>query len=180
MRVYKNDNTKSAAAIRFPSQAHKGLLPFPRIYVTIHEQETHISDWTRYLPDRGEERTMVYQIADTAELSAIDSEFQELSRFYSFRNPAEVFSFLQTHPFLTPLLLEAYPQIEERFGPNPEVVLEVITDPEAADDQELFAFIRTDLAPEEALEKLHQLDENWWLDEADRANGKLCIHVEFQ
>jgi len=123
---------------------------------------------------------MVYQVADTTETSPIEPEIQGLSRLYSFRNPTEVVNFLQTHSLLVPLLLEAYPRIEEHFGPNPEVVLEVVTDPEAADDQELFAFIRTDLAPDEALEKLHQLDQNWWLDEADRANGKLCIHVEFR
>ncbi len=88
--------------------------------------------------------------------------------------------FLAAHPFLEPLLVETYDKIGNYFGPQPEVVLEVVADPEADDDRELFTFIRTSLPPQEALEKLDQLDENWWLDAGDQADGKLCIHLEFK
>ncbi|MCI0692184.1 hypothetical protein L0337_09300 [candidate division KSB1 bacterium] len=76
--------------------------------------------------------------------------------------------------------METYDKIGNYFGPQPEVVLEVVADPEADDDRELFTFIRTSLPPQEALEKLDQLDENWWLDAGDQADGKLCIHLEFK
>ncbi|MBI4641910.1 MAG: hypothetical protein HY731_14570 [Candidatus Tectomicrobia bacterium] len=103
-----------------------------------------------------------------------------VKQLYDSRRPEEVFRFLQTHTFLLPLLMEAYGKIVEYFGPSPDMVLEVIADPETENDRELFAFIRTSLPPDEALGKLDRLDKEWWLDEADRAEGKLCIHVEFQ
>jgi hypothetical protein len=110
----------------------------------------------------------------------LDLMLEPLSQFYTFRGAQEVSGFLHAHPFLAPLLLEAYNKIAKHYGPSPQVVLEVVTDPEATDDRELFVFIRTNLPPDEALSKLDQLDKEWWLDEADRAKGKLCIHVEFQ
>jgi hypothetical protein len=58
-------------------------------------------------------------------------------------------------------------------------VLEVVTEPDALDDHELFAFVQADLPHHEALARLEELGEDWWLDASDRAQGKLCIHVEF-
>lgn len=58
-------------------------------------------------------------------------------------------------------------------------MLEVVTEADAEDDRELFAFVQTDLPHQEALARLEQLDEDWWLDASDRAQGKLCMHVEF-
>jgi len=113
------------------------------------------------------------------QIVATEPALQSLRQLYIFRRPEEVYGFLKTHPLLIPLLLEAHNKIVQYFGPSPEVVLEVVTDPEAMDDRELFAFIRTGLPPDEALNKLDRLDKEWWLDEADRAEGELCIDVEF-
>jgi len=114
--------------------------------------------------------------------STVSSEPQTrlISKLFDFARPQEVLRFLDEHTFLIPLLLEAYRKIAEVFGPASTVVLEVMTDPEAPDHRELFAFIRTSLPPDEALRKLDELDQGWWLNEADQARGKLCIHVEFQ
>jgi uncharacterized protein (DUF1810 family) len=114
------------------------------------------------------------------EVGACDPEVESLERLYAFRKREEVVQYLARHRFLGPLLREAHGKIAEYFGPSPEVVLEVVTDPEAEDDRELFAFIRTPLPPEEALRELERLDQEWWLGEADQADGKLCIHVECQ
>ena len=114
------------------------------------------------------------------EAGACDPEMRSLERLYQFRRREEVLQYLADHRFLDPLLRETHGKIAEYFGPSPEVILEVVTDPEAEDDRELFAFIRTDLPPEEALRRLERLDQEWWLGEADQAEGKLCIHVEFR
>jgi hypothetical protein len=108
-------------------------------------------------------------------------EFQMLvvRHLYSLRKPEEVSEYLESYPFLAPLLIEAYGEIERCFGPS-TVFLEILIDPEVADDRELFAFIRTNLSPDEALKRLDRLDKEWWLDAADRAEGRLCIHVEFE
>jgi hypothetical protein len=59
------------------------------------------------------------------------------------------------------------------------VFLEVVTDPEAIDDRQLVAFIRTDLDPMGALASLDQFDRSWWLEASHRSRGKMCIHLEF-
>ena len=102
-----------------------------------------------------------------------------LEEIYTFRRPPEVAEFLGENPFLVPVLFEAYPEIEKYFGRTAPVFLEVVTDPEAADDRELYALIGTRLSPEEALERLGQFDKDWWLRTLDRAQCKLCIHIEF-
>ena len=102
-----------------------------------------------------------------------------LEEVYVFRRPPEVAGFLEKNSFLISLLFEVYPQIEKYFGKNAPVFLEVVTDPEATDDRELYALIATQLPPEAALEKLERLDKGWWLSAMYRAQCKLSIDVEF-
>lgn len=104
---------------------------------------------------------------------------ERLQDLYCFRPKEEVTEFLESHSYLVTLLLEAHPQIEKHFAGHPVVFLEVVADPDATDDRELFALIGTRLDTKEALEKLHQFDRSWWLNALDRARGELCIHVEF-
>ena len=104
---------------------------------------------------------------------------QALERQYVFKDRDQVFSFLENHPFLVTLLLEAYSKIETYFPEYPQVSLEVIIDPEVPDDIQLVASIRVNLSPEEALERLDSFDRQWWLQSMDRAKGELCIDVEF-
>jgi len=106
-------------------------------------------------------------------------EIRLLERLYIFRETQEVSRFLEDNPFLVLLLLEAYGQIDRYFGPYPRVFLEVVTDPEAPEDRELFALIYTGLTPDEALDRLDHFDRDWWLDASHTAQGKLCIDVEF-
>lgn len=122
---------------------------------------------------------MAIQIVDTVRVPTKEPKPEALEKLYTFRRPMEVSEFLEARPFLVPLLVEAHDKIGEYFEPQPEVVLEVVADPEADDERELFAFIQTSLLPEEALDRLERLDDDWWLDAADRGEGKLCLHVEF-
>lgn len=103
----------------------------------------------------------------------------QLRNLYSLRDESTVETFLQEHTYLIGLLLEAYWYIEAYFGSFPRVFLEVVIDPEATDDCQLVAYISTTLPPDEALDKLQQLDEDWWLDAMDSSKGKLCIDLEF-
>jgi hypothetical protein len=104
---------------------------------------------------------------------------QALERQYVFKDRDQVFHYLENHPFLVPLLLEAYSKIDTFFPEYPQVLLEVVTDPEVPDDTQLVASIRVNLSPDEALERLDSFDRQWWLPSMDRAKGELCIHVEF-
>ena len=122
---------------------------------------------------------MTIQIVDTASVFQKTPKPEALEKLYTYRRSDEVKGYIKAYPFLAPLLVEAHDKIQEYFGPQSEVVLEVVTDPEADDERELFAFIQTNLTPEEVVNKLNRLDQEWWLDASVRSEGKLCIHTEF-
>ena len=123
------------------------------------------------------EAVQIWQEMGTSTVRVSQTEIGLLERLYTFREREEVLWFLERYPFLVPLLLEAYYEIEKYF-PHSQVFLEVVTDPEAIDDYQLIAFIATNFGPDEAVDRLEQFDEDWWLDALNRAQGKLCIDVE--
>jgi hypothetical protein len=98
---------------------------------------------------------------------------------YHFRRPREVSDFLQTHVYLLPLLVEAHKKVAEYFELPAKPILEVISDPESEGDQQLFLLIPTYHAPQQALFRLDQLDQEWWLDVLPQARGKMTIDVEY-
>lgn len=114
-----------------------------------------------------------------ASMSILWEPARLLGRFYLLRDELEVGEFIERHPFLLPLLREARVHIHEHF-PGEEVALEVVVDPEEPDFEELFAYIQTDLPPEDALSRLRQLDSDWWLEAMPRAQNKVCIHLELR
>ena len=105
-------------------------------------------------------------------------QFALLEQRYLFRRRNEVIGFLKRYRFLVSLLLEVYDRIAEYFGPSPEVVLEVVSDPEA-EYRELFALVRTNLSPSAALACLERFDQEWWLDASERAQCMLNVDVEY-
>lgn len=108
------------------------------------------------------------------------AERERVQRLYLCKRPEEVSRFLQAHPHLVPLLVEAHSQIEIHFGPSREVTLEVVADPEVHELVELFGYITLSLTPEEAGERLQRFDREWFLSQAHRAKGLLNFDVEFR
>ena len=102
----------------------------------------------------------------------------ELRQVYSFRDATAVVRFLRVRPSLVGVLLEAQSQLESHFGANPQVVLEVVSDPEGERD-ELFAYVRTSASVDESLARLDRFDEDWFLDQLDRVNGRLNFDLEY-
>jgi hypothetical protein len=97
---------------------------------------------------------------------------------YAVRRPLQVSSFLLRHPPLTGIVTEAQSRIAEHF-PQADLILEVRKDPEVT-REELFIFIRTALVPDDALERLEALEDDWWLDVLPEVAGILCINLEFE
>jgi hypothetical protein len=103
--------------------------------------------------------------------------FARLSTLYSISEKVRVFNFLHTNNYLYKLLLEAYTLTEEIFGQDVKVELKIVTDLDIDEYQELFAYIYTNLPPEDALEKLDQFDEEWLLDKIETINEKLNFNI---
>jgi len=97
---------------------------------------------------------------------------------YELRNRREILQFLGANTHLLSMLIEARQQIANYF-PGSSLALEVTTDPEALDTEQLIAIIITSVSADEAFERLEQLDRGWWLGVIRQAQGKLSISVEF-
>jgi hypothetical protein len=106
-----------------------------------------------------------------------DRLISELRELYEFKDDL-VESFLEENPSLADLLFQAYKVIPEYFGPDVEMALEVVADPEALGDQQLFVLIRTELTRKEARDRLAELDQAWWLSALSGAEGKMEIALE--
>jgi len=101
---------------------------------------------------------MTQRIVDAAKVPTIEPGIQSLWQLYTFRRPEEVSQFIEVYPFLVPLLVEAHSRIRDYFGARPQVILEVVTDPEVQGLVEMFGYVVTSLAPEEAGKRLQQFD----------------------
>lgn len=109
----------------------------------------------------------------------LSDRIKGLEKLFSFRNLTAIIHFLDEHPFLIGLLQEAYTAIEQSFGPDPQVKLEVVADPEVAGFVKMFGYIVSGLTPEEAGERLQQFDHDWFLKQLPRMKGLLNFDVEF-
>ena len=125
------------------------------------------------------EATRIWQETGAPTVRSFDFETRPLERLYTFRKRAEVSRFIERHPFLVPILSEAYSRIEHYFGLYPQVSLEVVSDPEVQGLVELFGYIVTRLTPEEAGERLQGFDRGWFLNQLPRVKGLLNFDVEF-
>lgn len=102
----------------------------------------------------------------------------KLSNKYVLRKSLAVISFIEEHQELVYLLDEAYEEIRKYFS-SEDLRLELVSDPEIAEDQQLFVYIFTALPVTDALKKLDKFDEQWWLDRLDSANGLLNFNLRF-
>lgn len=93
-------------------------------------------------------------------LSAISpSDIETLERLYTLRDKPEIVQFINQHPFLLPVLLEAPDKIRIHFPDSP-LFLQVDRDPENSNDVDLVVSILIDLDPDDAVYRLNQLDKD--------------------
>jgi hypothetical protein len=110
---------------------------------------------------------------------ALEMALRQIESWYTVKEPRAVRKFIQKHPLLVDLLIEAYTPLTDFFGPDPQVSLSVVSDPEEAGLDELVGSIQTPLSPDEALERLDAFDEYWFLDQLNRTNGRLNFNLDF-
>lgn len=107
-----------------------------------------------------------------------ERSISRLRRLYEFRGGLALELFLRNNDFLIPLLLDAHEEIREHFDSGARAALEIVEDPEARGDQQLFVIVRTKFPPKVARALLAQLDQDWWLDALPAARGKMEIATE--
>ena len=102
-----------------------------------------------------------------------------LYQLYRFIHPElEIINFIREYN-LWAFLLEAHREIRRVFGNDIVLELELHHDPEE-DFEGLFITIRTNLSPEDSLNLLDRLDEEWWLYVDDDISNILEIMVKPQ
>lgn len=121
----------------------------------------------------------------------LDSSFpHRLSAFQPSRNAPsadgllgaddrDVRRLLRQAPGLADLVHEAEEQLAQ-FIPDARLTLEVLTDPEFGDSEELFLGVCTSLPDDQADAALEKFDKEWWLHNVHRARGLLCIDLVFE
>jgi len=82
---------------------------------------------------------------------------------------------LHEHPELAALVREAADQLVNRF-PNAPLRLRVLADPDEGGEQ-LFLAISADYVNDAALAALDRFDQEWWIHNANRGGGLLCIDL---
>jgi len=116
-------------------------------------------------------------MTDTA-ISIPQADIALLEQFYTLRGRTEVLQFLDQHPFLIPVLLEAPDKIHHYF-PDSQLFLEVDRDPEAVDYVKLVISILMKLDPDDAVDRLNQLDWNWGLHNSYEVRSKFFTTLEY-
>lgn len=96
---------------------------------------------------------------------------------YSVFDPIKVKRFLSERPSLISVLFEARVVIDNFFN-FPEISLRVISDPEAAQYNQLFAYIITSYSPDIAFEKLSKFDNAWLLKQDSIMGDALTFNLQ--
>ena len=104
---------------------------------------------------------------------------EQLAQWYTLDAAGAAATFLDAHPGLTPLLLEAYPVLVQHF-PQGLMSLEVECDPEGWDWCDLAALINPGCEPTEALQRYEAFKQDWWLANMARDQGSLFFHIEYR
>jgi hypothetical protein len=106
-------------------------------------------------------------------------EFDSLKQFYKFYEMGFVTNFLRKNRFLVPLLREVPEKIYDYFGKDQKLALKVSFESDSPQLSELWILILTRLSAKEALPILEKFDEEWWLENMDRADYKLNTTLKF-
>ena len=110
----------------------------------------------------------------TAQTTISHDQLQELDRLYKYRGRDEVIAFIEQHPALVPVLLEAPTKIAEYF-PVQKLGLSLWLDPENDYFDAVEINIITTLAGKAALDAYRRYSYDWGPAASKRANHKFVI-----
>ncbi len=100
-----------------------------------------------------------------------------IERMYILQGREAIRSYLECHPHLISLLLEAWSMIPLYFS-GVQMTLRLVEDPEGDQAPQIGMYILVPSDdPDAALARLTAFDQGWWLDAMDRAFGDLFITI---
>lgn len=151
---------------------------------TVKPEWQRVPDFIRVLGAIGNDPQIVVEISGSYNL-VIGSpwgemlQIERLEQFYSFRSREEVLGFLESNSFLVPLLFEIRQQLDHYLTMT-EIYLKVVAEPDSYDDEQLVVSIVPGMEPDVAYDRLEVFDDDWWLDNIEAADNKVCITLEFR
>lgn len=116
-------------------------------------------------------------MTDTA-IGVPEADIKALEHSYTLRGRDEVLQFVDKYPFLVPVLLEAPEKIGDYF-PDSQLFLEVVPDAEVTDWVHLVLSILMKLDPDDAVDRLNQLDWNWVIHNSYEVRSKFFTTLEY-
>jgi hypothetical protein len=96
----------------------------------------------------------------------VQNQVEQLEKYYTLGDKAQVLAFIEQNPKLLELLLAAPNQIR-RFFPTEPLSLDLVHYYDAPGEVELWIHIETDEDDTAGIDKLDQLFDAWWIDNAD-------------
>jgi hypothetical protein len=116
-------------------------------------------------------------MTDTA-ISIPQADIELLEQLYTFRGRTEILQFLDRYPFLVRVLLEAPEKIRQYF-PDSRLFLEVVPDLDSPEWVHLILSILMKLDPDDAVDRLNQLDWNWGIQNSYEVRSKFFTTLEY-
>jgi hypothetical protein len=100
-----------------------------------------------------------------------------LESLYTIRDWKAIQRFVVEFPNVFPVLLEASTALAKHFGPDCQVTLEIVSDPETENQRELVAYVQTSLPVADALVCLDSFDRAWFLERLDGISGLFNVNL---
>jgi hypothetical protein len=102
-----------------------------------------------------------------------------LNYMYALKNAGEIRCTIEKHNYLTSLLDDAYEDIRKEF-PCEKISLEIYSDPAYPTEKEVLISILTSMSPDEAINRLDRVDDDWWINNLGEPYINTCLKLEYQ
>ena len=111
---------------------------------------------------------------------SVGDKIEEYSKYYDILNLKEISDYIVINTEVVDILEEAFVFLKRYFGNKfKKLTLRLVHDPEIINEKYLVVDISTKLSPLEALKKLDNFDENWWLDKVEEFDNNLIFNIDF-
>ena len=132
-----------------------------------------------YLSEITSDQSLSQEQIAKSQIKPIDEKLDFVFQRYEIAESESIKSFLSKNRLLILLLEEIPSKISQYFGHNQKLSLKISHEPDFPQSFELWVFILTELSAKEAFPILEKFDEDWWLENLDRADCKLNISLEY-